>query len=100
MNSEVRDALAARRKLAVLQYAQGIGNVKQACRDFGVPRSSFYEWTKGLLRGWLDRIAAQEAGREKPAVEVAGVGDGPAVEGEFDHDEAFPTMRAMAGSPR
>ena len=39
MNSEVRDALAVRRKEAILQYAQGIGNIKEACRDFNVSRS-------------------------------------------------------------
>lgn len=37
MNNEVRDALAARRKYQILEYAQAIGNVKEVCRDFGVP---------------------------------------------------------------
>ena len=46
MNSEVRDALAVRRKEVILQYAQGIGNVKEACRDFNVSGSSFYRWKK------------------------------------------------------
>ena len=46
MNSEVRDALAVRQKEAILQYAQGIGNAKEACRDLNVPRSSFYRWKK------------------------------------------------------
>lgn len=58
MNSEALDALAAHRKYQVLAYAQGIGNVREACRDFGVVRSSFYRWKKafseegraGLLR--------------------------------------------------
>ena len=50
MNSEVRDALAVRRKAAILQYAQGIGNVKEACRDFNVPRSSFYRWKKAYAK--------------------------------------------------
>ena len=44
MNSEARDALAARRKLMILQYAQDIRNVKEACRDFNIPRASFYRW--------------------------------------------------------
>jgi transposase InsO family protein len=61
MNSEVRDALAARRKLAVLQYAQGIGSVKKACRDFGVPRSSFYEWKKAYSEGGREGLL-----RKKP----------------------------------
>ena len=46
MINEVRDALAARRKLAILEYAQGIGNARKACRTFNVPRSSFYRWKK------------------------------------------------------
>ena len=44
MNSEVRDALAVRQKVAILQYAEGIGNDKEACRDFNIPRASFYRW--------------------------------------------------------
>lgn len=50
MNNEVRDALAARRKYQILEYAQAIGNVKEACRDFGVPRSSFYRWKKAYSK--------------------------------------------------
>lgn len=58
MNSEVRDILAARRKVMILEYAAAIGKVSEACRDFGIPRSSFYRWKKtvsvegkrGLLR--------------------------------------------------
>ncbi len=50
MNSEVRDALEAQRKFAVLQYAEGIGNVKEACRDFNVPRSTFYRWKRAYLK--------------------------------------------------
>jgi transposase InsO family protein len=58
MNSEVRDILAARRKVMILEYAAAIGKVSEACREFGIPRSSFYRWKKtvsvegkrGLLR--------------------------------------------------
>ncbi len=35
-----------RRKLQVFQYAAEIGNVRKACRRFGLSRSSFYEWKK------------------------------------------------------
>ncbi len=48
MTSEVRNALDAQRKLIVLQYAKGIGNVGKACRDLGVVRSSFYRWKKAF----------------------------------------------------
>jgi transposase-like protein len=50
MNREVRDALAVRRRAIILEYAQGIGNIKAACRDFGVPRSSFYRWKKAYAK--------------------------------------------------
>jgi transposase InsO family protein len=46
MNNEAREVLAAHRKYAVLGYAETIGNVQEACRDFGVARSSFYRWKK------------------------------------------------------
>jgi transposase InsO family protein len=42
----VRDELRFRKKLMVLEYARGIGNNVQACRDFNIPDSSFYEWKK------------------------------------------------------
>lgn len=34
------------RKKVVLDYAQGTGDVRGTCREFGVPRSSFYRWRK------------------------------------------------------
>jgi transposase InsO family protein len=48
MNSEVRDILAARRKLMILEYVAATGKVSEACHDFGIPRSSFYRWKKTL----------------------------------------------------
>ncbi|MCH8837906.1 MAG: IS481 family transposase [Candidatus Marinimicrobia bacterium] len=42
----VRDELKYRKKLLVLEYARGIGNNAEACRDFNIPDSSFYEWKK------------------------------------------------------
>ena len=58
MNQEVRDALEARRRFMILEYAKDSRNVAADCRDFGVARSSFYRWKKtysaegraGLLR--------------------------------------------------
>lgn len=51
MNKEASEHLAAHRKFVILEYAKGIGNNKQACLDFGVPRSSFYEWKKAYAEG-------------------------------------------------
>ena len=58
MNQEVKDILNQRRKLFVLEYAEAIGNAREACKDLGIPKSSFYDWKKaneregkaGLLR--------------------------------------------------
>ena len=46
MKKELAEALVIRRKVTILNYAKGIGNVYEACREFGVPRSSFYRWKK------------------------------------------------------
>jgi len=50
MTREVQDALAVHRKFVILEFAKGIGNVKKACLDFGVPRSTFFEWKKAYER--------------------------------------------------
>jgi transposase InsO family protein len=36
----------ARQRLSVLELAQALGNVKEACRRRGMDRTSFYEWRK------------------------------------------------------
>jgi transposase InsO family protein len=53
MNTEsiVRDALALRRKLAVLELARLYGNHAKAYRSFEVPRSTFYRWKKAFANG-------------------------------------------------
>ena len=58
MNQEVKDVLNQRRKLFILEYAETIGNATNACREYNIPRSTFYDWKKaydkegnaGLLR--------------------------------------------------
>ncbi len=61
MTSEVRNALDAQRKLIVLQYAKGIGNVGKARRDLGVARSSFYRWKNAFAAEGRDGLV-----RKKP----------------------------------
>jgi len=41
-----RDRRVINRKLSIFEYASGIGNVKTACAEFQVPRSTFYKWKK------------------------------------------------------
>jgi hypothetical protein len=48
MNKEVRDELSIRRKIVVLEYVRLCGNFAKACREYEVPRSSFYEWKKAF----------------------------------------------------
>ena len=45
MHPEARAALRVSLKLAVLEYAKHV-SVATACREFNVPRSSFYVWKK------------------------------------------------------
>lgn len=44
MIKEVKEELAARRKMMVLSYARELGNVVKTCRKFEIPRSLFYKW--------------------------------------------------------
>jgi transposase InsO family protein len=37
-----------RQKTFILDYAEGIKDVTEACREFGVPRSSFYRWRRAF----------------------------------------------------
>jgi transposase InsO family protein len=43
MHQEAREELSIRLKLTVLEYAKHFG-VTEACREFNVPRSTFYRW--------------------------------------------------------
>ena len=67
MNKEVKDILNQRRKLFILEYAKALGSVTKACQEFGIPRSSFYDWEKaydtegqsGFLDWWLNTASGQ-----------------------------------------
>jgi transposase InsO family protein len=61
MQKEVREILRIRFKWAVLEYARGIGSVTKACREFEVPRSTFYEWKKAY-----DKEGKAGLARKKP----------------------------------
>jgi hypothetical protein len=39
-----------RRKRQVLDYAAQMGNVRKACRYFGIGRASFYRWRQAFTR--------------------------------------------------
>jgi transposase InsO family protein len=56
MNQEVRDILEARRRFIVLEFAEKSGNVAKECREFEVPRSSFYRWKKAYEAGGREAL--------------------------------------------
>jgi len=51
MNREARDSLEARRRSMILECAEMSRNVAAECREFGVPRSTFYRWKKAYSTG-------------------------------------------------
>ena len=61
MQKEVRDALRVHYKWAVLQYTQGCRNVAKVCREFEMPRSTFYGWKKAY-----DKEGKGGLARKKP----------------------------------
>jgi hypothetical protein len=60
MDKEVKDGLAVRRKMVILEYARLCGNVAKACREFEITRSSFYKcwraFSKSVLKHGLDSM--------------------------------------------
>ena len=44
MEKESRDALEADRRFRTVKYVLSTGKIAAECRDFGVPRSTFYQW--------------------------------------------------------
>jgi transposase-like protein len=51
MAKEIRmtnDQREIRRMKRVIEYAENIGNVRKACRTYGVARSTFYRWRDRL----------------------------------------------------
>src|ERR671910_2245857 len=46
----------ARRRLTVLELAEGLGNVAEACRRGGIDRTSFYDWKRRFQLEGLDGL--------------------------------------------
>lgn len=55
------DEREIRRKLRVLEHAQGSGNIAKTCRYYGVPRSLFYLW-----RAAYEKHGPEGLKRKKP----------------------------------
>jgi len=91
MTKEVREAFAIRRKMVVLEYARLLGSVTEACREFEVPRSSFYVWKKSFdAEG---RSGQEETGRKTSSTTAT-----PAGRGEDPSPETYIPSRASENS--
>jgi len=61
MEKTLADALVIHRKMFVVRFASGARNISKECREFGVPRSSFYRWKKAYEKEGIDGLI-----RKKP----------------------------------
>jgi transposase len=61
MQEEVREAFRVHYKWTVIEYAKICRTVAKACREFEVPRSTFYDWKKAF-----DKEGKAGLARKKP----------------------------------
>jgi transposase InsO family protein len=61
MEKALAEALVIRRKMFVVQFASGARNKSKECREFGVPRSSFYRWKRAFEKEGIEELI-----RKKP----------------------------------
>jgi len=61
MIQAVKDEINLRRKLFILKFIRTCKNVKQECIEFGIPRSSYYNWKKKFEEGGREGLI-----RKKP----------------------------------
>ena len=61
MNKEVQEILKMRWKRAMLEYAEGIGNIRKACKEFNIHRSAFYKKKKAYEKEGFEGLR-----RKKP----------------------------------
>jgi transposase-like protein len=57
----------AHRRLTVLEPAERLGNVAEACRRGGIDRTSFYDWKRQLLENAAQLFAPPESGGDRAA---------------------------------
>ena len=50
------------RKLYILNYAKQVGDVKKACRYFGIARSTYYAWKNQYKNGGIEGLARKKTG--------------------------------------
>jgi transposase InsO family protein len=59
------DDLLHRFRLALFARARELGNVRQACREFGVHHSTYYRWQRQVLRWGLEALRPRERRRPR-----------------------------------
>jgi transposase len=61
MKKTLADAPVIRRKMFIVQYNRDTRNILKACKEFGVPRSSYYRWKKAVEKEGIEGLI-----RKKP----------------------------------
>jgi transposase InsO family protein len=61
MKKELAEALVIRQKMFIVLYAKDARNIRKACQEFGVPRSSFYRWKEAYEKAGIEGLI-----RKKP----------------------------------
>lgn len=61
MKKELAEALVIRRKMFIVLYARDARNIRKACQEAGVPRSTFYRWKKAFEKDGVEGLM-----RKKP----------------------------------
>ena len=66
----------AHRRLTVLELAERLGNVTEACRRGGIDRTSFYDWKRRFQLRGAGRAQGPAADRQEPPDDHAPGGGG------------------------
>ncbi len=65
------DERIVKHKIKVLNYADEIGHVTQACRYFGISRDTFYRWRRQYTELGEEGLINSKPCPENPSIRVA-----------------------------
>jgi len=77
------DEKIAHQRLSVLQLAEVLGNVSEACRQRDISRTQFYEYKRRVSDAWDGRAQGLTAHSQKPSLHHAAGDSGKG--SEFEH---------------
>jgi hypothetical protein len=69
---------STRRKLSLLELAEELGNVSQACRIMGYHRDTFYEIRRAVQVGGVTALVEKQRGPKAPLLDGSAQGACPA----------------------